>query len=364
MISEETSKRITSLRFLLAILVVFIHNNFTPEKILESASVSGAATLFCPNSFTEWIQYFISYGLGSCTFPLFFLFAAYLQVLKSDSYPVLIKKRTKSLVIPYFIWIGIYLVYQIFGKLIISRVMPSVLAHPDNIVSYWGWKDWLHYIFGYGKTNNNPLAAGQFWFLRDLIILVFISPVLKYLIRKYPKTYFLVISIFYFSGIQVYFVQTEALFFYSLGLYWGILDFDLFNFVDNMHWTGCSIVFLFILIRTKYFPVNIFILKIIAISSAFIILKISKFIINKQKLFHISEYLAGFSFFLYAIHMPALLQLLQTLWLHFLPMKSPSLCLFEYFGVTILTILIGTMFGILLRKICPPLFSALNGGRK
>lgn len=72
MISEETSKRITSLRFLLAILVVFIHNNFTPEKILESASVSGAATLFCPNSFTEWIQYFISYGLGSCTFPLFF----------------------------------------------------------------------------------------------------------------------------------------------------------------------------------------------------------------------------------------------------------------------------------------------------
>ena len=131
-----------------------------------------------------------------------------------------------------------------------------------------------------------------------------------------------------------------------------------------MHWTGCSIVFLFILIRTKYFPVNIFMLKIIAISSAFIILKISKFIINKQKLFHISEYLAGFSFFLYAIHMPALLQLLQTLWLHFLPMKSPSLCLFEYFGVTILTILIGTMFGILLRKICPPLFSALNGGRK
>ena len=66
MISEETSKRITSLRFLLAILVVFIHNNFKPEKILESASVSGAATLFCPNSFTEWIQYFISYGLGSC----------------------------------------------------------------------------------------------------------------------------------------------------------------------------------------------------------------------------------------------------------------------------------------------------------
>ena len=34
-IPENTSKRITSLRFLLAVLVVFIHNNFTTEMLAE-----------------------------------------------------------------------------------------------------------------------------------------------------------------------------------------------------------------------------------------------------------------------------------------------------------------------------------------
>lgn len=178
MISEETSKRITSLRFLLTIFVVIIHNNYTQETIFGPVGDSGVVQLSFPHLFTEWI-YFITYGFGACTFPLFFLFAAYLQSMKQDRYSVLLKKRTKSLIIPYFIWIGIYLVYQIFGKLIISKIMPSVLAHPDNVVSSWGFVDWVHYILGYGKTNNNPLAAGQFWFLRDLIILVFYFTCLK-----------------------------------------------------------------------------------------------------------------------------------------------------------------------------------------
>lgn len=364
MISEETSKRITSLRYLLAVLVAFIHNNYTAQKLLESVGENGGTPLFCPNLFTESVQFIISYGLGACTFPLFFLFAAYLQAMKQDRYSVLLKKRVKSLIIPYCIWIGIYLIYQIFGKLIISKIMPSVLVHPNNVVSSWGGLDWIHYIFGYGKTNNNPLAAGQFWFLRDLIILVFISPILKLFVNKAPVSYFIIICILYFSGIPVLFVQTEALFFYSLGLFWGLLDFELFDFVDRITWVESILLFVFVLLGIKTFQYNPFILKITALASAIILLKFSKNIIHRQKVFQASEYLANYSFFLYAIHMPALLLLLQTLWLHFLPMKSPFFCLFEYFGVTFLTIIIGTSIGILIRKICPPLFSILNGGRK
>lgn len=36
LIDGETSRRITSLRFLLIVLVVFIHNNFTAENLAES----------------------------------------------------------------------------------------------------------------------------------------------------------------------------------------------------------------------------------------------------------------------------------------------------------------------------------------
>lgn len=36
----------------------------------------------------------------------------------------------------------------------------------------------------------------------------------------------------------------------------------------------------------------------------------------------------------------------------------------EYFGVSVLVVALGTGFGILLKKICPPLFAVLNGGRR
>lgn len=35
-IDVETSRRITPLRYILSVLVVFIHNNFTAEKLAES----------------------------------------------------------------------------------------------------------------------------------------------------------------------------------------------------------------------------------------------------------------------------------------------------------------------------------------
>ena len=92
-------------------------------------------------------------------------------------------------------------------------------------------------------------------------------------------------------------------------------------------------------------------------------IKLSSIIINQEKLFSITKYLSTFSFWLYAIHAPVLIVMLKNVWIKFLPMKNPFFCLAEYFGVTILTIAIGTALGILLKKICPKMFALLTGGR-
>lgn len=44
-------------------------------------------------------------------------------------------------------------------------------------------------------------------------------------------------------------------------------------------------------------------------------------------------------------------------------MTNTFFCMAEYFGVSVLVVALGTGFGILLKKICPPLFAVLNGGR-
>jgi hypothetical protein len=57
---EVISLRITALRFLLSVLVVFSHNNYTSEMIAEAVSKGGITHVFCPNKFTIWLQYIIS----------------------------------------------------------------------------------------------------------------------------------------------------------------------------------------------------------------------------------------------------------------------------------------------------------------
>ncbi|QTQ16753.1 acyltransferase family protein [Treponema parvum] len=367
---EVISLRITALRFLLSVLVVFSHNNYTSEMIAGAVNKGGISYIFCPNKFTIWLQYIISNGFASCSVPIFFLFAAYLQSRKNDSYGTLLRKRAKSLLLPYFLWIGIYLIYQIFGKLIIAKLFPSILAHPGITVSTWGIKNWISYIWGYGKYMGldeigcNPVAAEQFWFVRDLMILVLISPILRYFMKVIPICFFISLTILYLVEIPVYFVSTSALFYYSVGLYWGIFNLQLLENIDRVSWIEMVVGYIFILVVGRVFITElIFVNEIKILISCIFFLKFSTLILKNEKCFSSAKYFASFSFFLYAVHMPAMLLLFQTIWLRFFPMKNAFFCIFEYFGVTIITIIIGTSIGIILKKKCPSLFSLLNGGR-
>ena len=78
-IDSDTSRRITSLRFLLIVLVVFIHNCYTPQLIQKIMDNGGIAPVFVENSFGHWVKIFITFGISRCAVPLFFMFSAFLQ---------------------------------------------------------------------------------------------------------------------------------------------------------------------------------------------------------------------------------------------------------------------------------------------
>ena len=365
-IPEETSKRIKALRFLLAILVVFIHNNYTLKNIAEAVEKGAPDILFSPNTLSKWIQLLISQGIARSAVPLFFLFAAYLQARKADSYKVLLKKKFKALFIPYFLWIGLYGFYYSVAKIIILKFAPSFIANPDSTMFSWTITDWLHKIFGYGKDGGGlPEFAPQFWFVRDLFILVIISPIIKCFMEKSKIGFYILVFIIYIVNKELYFIHNEALFFYVTGLYWGYYNLDLLKKIDEIKFSEAIILF-FLCFLGEYcmFGEGGIMMHFMHISACIVLLKISLNIISNSKLYYIAAYFSRFSFFLYAIHMPLLNEYLKKGWIHFLPMKNGFFCLFEYFGVTILTIVIGTTIGILLKKICLPLFAILNVGRK
>ena len=357
-IPENTSKRITSLRFLLACLVVFIHNT------LPSIN-DGGGQLYS----YHWIKQLISVGLGCSAVPLFFTFSAYLQAKKSLSYPKLLKKRAKSILLPYILWIFIYLIYELFGKLFISKIMPSALSETYKPIQEWTFIDYIVKIFGYGKRlciadTDNPGVAGQFWFMRDLMILIIISPLLTYCIKKIPTALFALILILSFLNTDLIFVSNSALLFYLIGLYWGTYDIPLLEKIDCIHWYEIVSLFLLALLAfSTIFSNNALISSVLVIFSATLILKVSATLILKESTFQALYFLSKFSFFLYAIHLPIVLAVIKTLWCRIIPLTNSFFCLLEYFGVSFITIILGTALAMFLKRICPNLFGLLNGGR-
>ncbi len=364
-ISEETSRRITSLRFLLIVFVVFIHNNNTLKSVLSSPE----KIIFCPSTFSIWLQLFISDGIARCAVPIFFIFSSYLQFKKDHSYGVLVKKRIRSLVIPYFLWIaGFTVVFFPLMRIVMHFVFPTVLDNPGKIFIYETPLEWIHVLLGNYEKFPEDVVCGpamvQFWYIRDLFFLVLLSPLIKKAVQFFPLETLFFTSFFFICELRPVIVQSQALFFYTLGLFWAEDKIDFFALADCFRLKTLFVLFIFcVILKGKLYPSIVSINAFVVFSAIFLILKLSTLICKNEKAFLVTKYLAGYSFFLFAIHTYPLMGWIKDFWLKFLPMTNGFFCLAEYFGVSLLVIIIGTGFGIVLKRICPKLFALLTGGR-
>ena len=374
-VPAETSRRITSLRFLLAVFVVFIHNNFTAKSVAEIFQDTGVPIAFNQDAAGKWIQLFISGGIARSAVPLFFLFAAYLAARKDDSYPVMLRKKAKSLALPFVLWTGLYVFFYGGIKLLVLRIAPQFILNPNKTVLSWTAADWLHKILGYNAEkidpglqnipSSLPELAVQFWFVRDLFILIVLSPLLRRVARSFPVCTVVAVSFFYFCDVRPLIVAEQALFYYMLGFFWAEYDVPLFEIAGRIKWRALIPLYLALWLATwlsfgEYSSCYWF----MVLATCLVMLKCSALIERNERAFAAASFLAPVSFWLFAVHEPFLMGGVQSVWLKLLPMTTPARCLAEYFGVTVIVIALGTASGLLLRKICPPLFSVLNGGRK
>ena len=347
MIDEESSKRITALRFLLIVFVVFLH--VTPD----SARFEIAEPLVF-----VWIK---SAFLAICNsaVPLFFLFAGYLQFSKNDAYAVLLKKRVKSLLVPYILWTLICFCFYL-----VLQALPQFSSYlkSEDVIRNWRGIDYLNAFFYHNPTESlhQPLV-GQYWFVRELMILIVVSPILTLLARKMKDAVLLFIVANYIIGFPLGFlVSTLSLFFYMAGFYFAEYKISFFALADKIKWKEYALLFMLIMVAKIKTQIHFHGLD--TILSCLIMLKLSKQIVNSEKFWKCAKYLAGFSFFLYSIHWPFIVNPLKAVCLKLIPTYSIySVAQFIVPGV--LCVAIGTGLGIALKRIFPPLFALLNGGR-
>lgn len=153
--TKQESRAINSLRFICIVFLVLLHT-----QVLHLADVSISATI------TKW------QNLVSIPFlQILFVISGFLFFYKSNTYstkswllsvyPDKLRKRIKTLLIPYTIWCVIAIIYNYYVKHI----------QVDNVVmQFWD------------TGSGNPVGKAM-WYIRSLIVFSVLSPLYYWAIR-------------------------------------------------------------------------------------------------------------------------------------------------------------------------------------
>lgn len=355
-INEETSKRISSLRIILVLLVICIHNY--PSKYIDNNVVIKYIV-----KFLRWLLSGDG-GIPSGAVPAFFVITAYLQFIKTEKYSVLLKKKFKAIIVPYIIWISIYIIMNFLLQIIPNLSGFSVNSSGD-IITNWRIIDWIGAYTGYGRESCKPIAA-PLWFLRDLIVLIIISPIIKYILDKNKGIELLIITgIIYYCDVSLYFVFPASLFYYCLGAFISNNKYDLFTLSDrfSMLFLTCLYIVCFII----YHLVSNVVYFNGSVLTAFCMLlwfyRLSKHLVVSNRLFCILKKTEKYSFFIYCFHGPFVIAIMNRLWCKFIPEYGCFGIINEILPVFI-CFFICFFAAVILEKWLPYIYNVLNGSRR
>ena len=205
---NRLSKSIEALRFPLILFIICLHCYTSTSYVVRGHDIYFR------------LIYPLSLWIGETGVPAFFFISGLLLFYSKKTYGQKLKSRVKTLLIPYLFFNGlllcVYLCLMFMGK-------PAVILGKDltdySLIDYlrvfWDRGDW-------NQGNGAPLLC-PFWYIRNLMALVVLSPALYYII-KYTKLLFpLIVGIFWINAHHsAYLLQSLTLF--SLGAYFPICD--------------------------------------------------------------------------------------------------------------------------------------------
>lgn len=294
------------------------------------------------------LQYLLGGICGKLSVPIFLLISGYL-FFREGSYELTkelwiskFKKRISSLLVPYLLWnfIG-YIIYAI--KVGFDFV--------DFFHSFW-------VIDIPGRSGSSPID-GPLWYVRNLMIMVVISPVIAYMI-KYTKWYLILIMTILWiiqippfnKGIGI------AFYFFSLGGYLRMFDYH----VENLQRYAKYLILAFLI-----YVIYAFLMQsnsncwdfqfgiILGIGAIFSLTM--HFIKCSNGNCKFTQILSETSFFIYCLH-DLLLQFLKPFFSEILGTGD-----FAYISLIVVDIALCLGFFYVLKRISPKVTSLLMGGR-
>ncbi len=357
MLDSEASLRLNLLRFPLVVLIVFLHA-YSNTVVFSDEEIGIRDSIFI----VDFVRNFVSQGVARIAVPVFFLMSGYLFFLgfelSKESYLIKLKSRTKSLLIPFFFWnITTLLIIALAQAIPMTQTFFSG-KHP--LVATFSVFDYLNAIIGF---THSPISY-QFWFIRDLIILVLLAPLVNIINRRLPLSFLGLILICWIIDLwPIYVPSSESLLFFSFGAYLASTKKSLFYFDDfGKIVVVLYLVFVTIDVLTRTHAFSPYLHKIGIVLGASAALCSTKFVAQNERLQSLIGRLSSASFFVYAIHEP-LLTILRKISYKLISPSSPSTILVLYIFIPTITILFAVVAYRGFARVAPGPASIVTGGR-
>ena len=311
--STPTRVVISQLRLPLMLLVMLAHSY---------SAVRTGYTLWGDGWETyEVLKLAVSQTLAKVAMPTFFVMSGYLffadvTTWDMQTYGRKIKRRAKTLLLPYLLW----------------NALMALKVKTFSLNLFWVYwheagrqTDWL----GNEQLLTAP-ADMPLWFLRDLMVVSLLTPIIYIGVRKCRVWFVVLLTLFYLSGCSAFIpgLSAYAVHFFTLGAFLSIWKKDLVETCMRYERLSCWLsgllaVSMILSFRTSVFSSVMLCYRLTGIIAAFCLANRVLLLTNKR----LPETVCHATYFIYLAHYVFFLSFIDTTYFHLCGTSMPSLCI-------------------------------------
>lgn len=360
--NKNISELIRSLRLVMVIGLVFVHFGSYPGESLDPFVGVVNTTNVYASSINSFFTYFFL-----CSVPVLSMISGYLFSYNGiDPYPVMLRKKLKTLILPSITWTSTWL--------LLAFVLYS-LGKASNQFTYYdqGFADYslLNLLNGIIGITEAPFAF-QFWFVHDLVLSLIFSPVLVLAIKKAGKFFVILPFVLWAIDLQpVLFFNFKVLAFFVVGLYIGLSGYKPEIPARLLPFNLSIPVFVVMVLVRIYLPAlygghmpaeNIYELLLRVVGSVAIITLALNIRLYLPVVYRFFVNSSGYAFYLHAFHFPLVILVKQALYMTGL-FQGESGLIVLWAATILLTVIIALLSAQIMHKVFPPMYRFLNGQR-
>lgn len=360
---EYISKLISFMRLPMIVGIVMIHAK------LANITFKGVNVLDQGNyDVFLYVSTFISHIVCNLFVPLYFIISGYLyfanvKEYSKETYAYKTRRRFRSLVVPYIIWN----LYSLILFALLGFIASGFLSGSHKPITDYSLLDFLYAFWNTSLINPSDLPMpinGPLWFIRNLIVVqIVFAPAIYYVVKKLKIIPVLILGLLWLFEFDTHIVGFSVgdLFFFTLGAYTSLYmnTYHRLNRLTPPLQTITVCTYLATCIKLMYSREEI-LLNVNILLGIVVAIIVGSFAMDKGC--KIPRTLAESSFFVYAYHGLVILGLSKVLWKVFRPEDSAG-ALIIYFLSPIITISLGVLLYVLLKKLLPRFTKVIVGGR-